>query len=81
MQDIIETLNNYVKNRIPTGGFLHAVLSNDLTMACMKADDRNKYRLFEIIQYIYNDLPSNCWGSPEKVDTWLKGGDKDEDMS
>ena len=73
MQEIIETLERYVNDRCPTGGFLHAVLSNNLTEACAKADMRNQSRLAEIVVYIYNNLPIICWGSPEKVDKWLAG--------
>lgn len=73
MERIKETLKRYVEDRCPTGGFLHAVLSNDLTEACARADMYNQVRLVEIVTYIYNDLPGNCWGSPEKVDKWLDG--------
>lgn len=72
-QYIINSLEAYVNSRIPTGGFLHAVLSNDLQRACMKADDINKHLLFEIVSYIYNNLPMGCYGSPEKVEKWLTG--------
>jgi hypothetical protein len=71
MDYIIDTLERYVSDRCPTGGFLHAVLSNDLTQACAKADMHNQRRLHEIVSYIYNNLPSICWGSPEKVEKWL----------
>lgn len=70
--DYKETLERYVQNKIPTGGFLKAVLENDLVQAFGRADDINKYRIGEIIEYIYNELPSLCWGSPEKVQNWLK---------
>lgn len=70
--DYKETLERYVQNKIPTGGFLKAVLENDLVEAFGQADDINKYRIGEIIKYIYNELPSLCWGSPEKVQNWLK---------
>lgn len=73
MQYIKESLKSYIENRIPTGGFLHAVLSNDLMKAFQKADMRNRYQLFEIVEYIYNNLPINSYGSPEQVDKWLKG--------
>jgi len=72
MNDIIETLNRYVNNKIPTGGFLHAVLSNDLMGACAKADNINRHRLVEISSYIYNNLPMDSWGSPEIVSKWLE---------
>ena len=77
MDYIIETLKSYVEDRCPTGGFLHAVLSNDLTEACARADMRNQARLPEIVTYIYNNLPMICWGSPEKVEKWLAGTEND----
>ena len=73
MQNIKDTLELYVNDRCPTGGFLYAVLSNDLTEACAHADMRNLRQLPEIVTYIYNNLPSICWGSPEKVESWLSG--------
>jgi hypothetical protein len=70
-ENIKETLARYVENRCPTGGFLRAVLSNDLTEACSRADTQNQKCIFDIVNYIYNNLPSVCWGSPKKVDKWL----------
>jgi hypothetical protein len=69
---IVPTLDRYVLNHIPTGGFLEAVLSNDLKEACARADSQNRYLLFEIVSYLYNEVPSACWGSPEKVQKWLE---------
>jgi len=66
-----ESLARYVKHRIPTGGFLQAVLENNLKEACGRADDQNQATLFHIVSYIYNELPFNCWGSPERVRQWL----------
>jgi len=71
MEQVKETLERYVNDRCPTGGFLHAVLSNDLTEACARADMRNQRQLPEIVTYIYNNIPSISWGSPEKVEKWL----------
>jgi len=76
MEEIKETLERYVRDRTPAGGFLSAVLSNDLTEACGRADMRNQIRLHEIVSYIYNNLPMLCWGSPEKVDAWLNRKEK-----
>ncbi len=67
-----ESLDNYAQRRVSTGGFLHAVLSNDLFDACAKADDINKPCLCDICSYIYNNLPIACWGSQEDVKAWLK---------
>jgi hypothetical protein len=71
MYYIIQSLKSYVENKVPPGGFLYAVLSNDLTGACAKADEHNQKQLFDIVNYVYNNLPYNSWGSPEKVKKWL----------
>lgn len=76
MQEIIGALDRYVNKRIPTGGFLEAVLCNNLMEAVGRADHINIRRLKEIVEYCYNDIPSICWGSPEKVSNWLRGGDE-----
>jgi hypothetical protein len=68
---LIPGITRYVQARIPTGSFLKAVLSNDLKEACARADYLNQHLLFEIVAYLYNEVPSKCWGSPEKVQAWL----------
>ena len=65
------SLDNYVSQGIPTGGFLQAVLENNLFEAFARADSENLRDLQEIIQYCYQRLPSSCWGSPENVREWL----------
>jgi len=71
-----EGLDRYAKYRIPTGHFLQAVLCNDLMEAIGRADEENRADLFEICDYIYNHMPFQCHGSPEKVKAWLAGRDK-----
>lgn len=66
-----ESLDRYVQHKIPTGGFLQAVLSNDLFSAMAKADSESSEALKHIVMYIYNELPSECWGSKEKVREFL----------
>ena len=53
------------------GGFLTAVLSNDLAGAFSKADDENRYAIDKYIRFLWNDCPSGCWGSKEAFDSWL----------
>jgi hypothetical protein len=65
-------LDRYANERIPTGGFLRAVLENDLRGACERADDENAHDLYEIVRYCYNRIPAVCWGSPESVKKWLE---------
>ena len=65
-------LRRYVEDHIPTGGFLTAVLSNDLRLACEYADLENQPHIFDIVNFLYNEAPAACWGSPERVEQWLK---------
>ena len=60
-----------MREHTPTGGFLRAALENDLKETCFCADDRNQALLYLIVKYLYNEIPSKCWGSPEKVQAWL----------
>lgn len=70
-QNIKDSLNRYVNEKIPTGGFLYAVLANDLMMAFARADLENRNSMFEIVKYVHNNLPIDCYGSYEKVERWL----------
>lgn len=67
----LSSLIRYIEERTITGGFLDAVLCNDLKGACSRADSYNQPVIFEIVYFLYNYAPSACWGSPEKVDAWL----------
>lgn len=67
----LSVLWRYVKSGIPTGSFLEAVLSNNLKHAVMTADAYNTVALVAIVAYIYNFVPSPCWGSPEKYQAWI----------
>lgn len=58
----------------PFGGFLTAVLANDLVGAFAGADEENRQIMFEYASYLYNELPSRTgdvtvdyWGSYEAV--------------
>lgn len=67
-------LRRYIENGIEPGSFLSAVLSNDLRGACEKADDENRHRLFDYVQFFYCYVPSECWGSPSKFKDWCERG-------
>ena len=45
IEHLMPTLDRYIQNHIPTGGFLEAVLSNDLRNALDRADDENLWLL------------------------------------
>ena len=71
--DIIKPLKAYQEHGVPTGGFLQAVLENNLMESFGRADIQNRYDLFEICEYVYNKMPMACHGSPEKVKAWIDG--------
>lgn len=68
----LKTLVDYVANRVPTGGFLHAVLTNDLIETMGRADHINREHIHDICSFVYNWLPANCWHSEEAVKRWLE---------
>ncbi len=69
--DIITSIYNYAANHRPVGGFLQAVIRNDLKEACGRADDDNLLVLSQIVQIFYAETPAGCWGSEEHYGKWL----------
>lgn len=65
-----ESLVAYIMTARPTGGFLGAVLENNLREAFCRADEANTEALPRLVAVLYNYAPSACWGSPEKVREW-----------
>lgn len=61
----------YIEHGIELGSFGMAVVCNDLRRACECADGINRYRLWDIVCWLYNKAPAPCWGSPAKVKAWL----------
>jgi len=77
---MVEAIDRYVEKRTPTGDFLMAVLENNLKEAIHRGDEENVHLLPAYVGYCYNEIPSNCWGSKEKVKAWLAGPHKDIEM-
>lgn len=71
-EDLYGALERYLNNGIMPGSFLTAVLENNLSEAFGRADIDNEANMKNIIGYVYNHLPSNSWGSREKVQYYLK---------
>jgi hypothetical protein len=71
-QSTLDGLDKWAQLGIPVGSFLEAVLTNDLKRAMFGADDENREAIFDIVSYAYNELPSGCWGSPERVAAWYE---------
>ena len=63
---------NYLKYAYMPGDALTAILSNDLKKTFMHADESTIAGLHAIVMFLYNDVPGNAWGSPEKAKAWLE---------
>jgi len=67
-------VRHHVRSGHSTGHFLTAILSNDLAEVVNRADDKNMALLKTWVMFLYNVLPSGCWGSKAKVKAWRKAG-------
>lgn len=63
-------LQLWIESGIYPGSFLTAVLENDLAEACGRAEENNLRALPAYVAYLYNEAPSQCWGSPAKCEAW-----------
>ena len=70
-QQAVGSIGLYITNGVPLGGQLTSVVQNDLRNAMGMADIARRQVLFAIVGYLYNDVPSVCWGSKEKHDAWM----------
>ncbi len=73
--EILMGLARYINQRILPGGFLRAVLSNDLMGAVCRADPDSLAALQHICKFLYNHCPSPCHGSKEKMIAWIEGSE------
>lgn len=74
----LESIQRYVEDGIPPGDFLYAVLTNNLREAFGRADEDNLAAMGDIVAFCWCKIPSQCWGSPEKVSAWMKQKAKEE---
>ena len=66
-----EGIELYLTAHIPTGSFLLAVLANDLSSACDRADFDSRTHLWNVVFFLQNYAPVEAWGSRDKVRAWL----------
>lgn len=70
--DVQESIDNYVRYGIPTGGFLEACIDNDLREACATADENNLPIIPAIVAYLYNECPFGSWGFEGAHNRWVE---------
>jgi len=69
--NVKDAIDNFAKYGGRPGGFVYAVLCNNLSESFKRADDENRFAMHDIVAYCYNELPMECWGSEDKVIAWL----------
>ncbi len=67
-----ESLNAYIEQGRPTGGFLQACIENDMKEAFGRADENNLLIIPAIVGYLYNEAPQGCWGYKGAFTAWLE---------
>lgn len=66
-----EGLLNYFERHRPTGGFLRAVLENDMASAVVRADAVSLAGLRDLLLFLVNEAPQGSWGTADRVSRWL----------
>jgi len=70
-ENLLGGLYRYSEDKIPTGSFMRAVLTNDLFGALGKYSGNSFDELNQLFTLMYNYMPSNQYGSKDKVNGWL----------
>ena len=78
-EHIRDSVQRYIETGCPVGSFLTAVISNDLCSAFACADSINSTNMQRIVGFFYNEAPSTCWGSPEKMNAWIEHHQKERE--
>jgi len=64
-------LERYVIKGIRPGGYLNAVICNNLFQALGQADQHNRHAIGTLATFINSKCPAACFGNPELVQDWI----------
>lgn len=67
-------LFRYIEHGNVPGDFLQQVICNRLVHALGQADSTNRECIFDIATFVYNEMPSESWGSQKEMDEWIEAG-------
>ena len=70
--EMIGHLRAYAEHGAPLGDFLGAVVDNDLSKACSRADEENAANLPALVAWLYNEAPHGCWGYAGAYGQWIE---------
>jgi len=65
-------LDRYLKEHIRPGGYLYAVLTNDLKDAVLRWGGQESNPLKTLIYFFCAEISAPAWGSVANVEAWLK---------
>ena len=65
-----QSANNFLMYGMMPGGFLEAVLRNDLYRAASCADHQNRNMLADVALSVYHNFPPGSFGNEENVKAW-----------
>lgn len=65
-------VKRYIEEGDALTHFTEALFANDLQGVFAHADKAQARQLRNWVQLVYNRVPSQCWGSYEKIETWRK---------
>jgi len=67
---IYKKLVEYATTGCPLGDYLTAVINNDWKEAVARADESNLAGMHDLMIFMCNEMPMNCFGSPKNVKYW-----------
>lgn len=70
-EEIMNSLSDYVNREYVPMGFLYQVLCNNLFGAIHRADATMKPLIPLLCEYIFWEIPGDCWGSREIVKAYM----------
>lgn len=71
----------YVEYGNVPGNWMCYLLSNDLIRSWGFADTTNREAMGDLVNFLYNDIPSPCKGSEKAIEAWNEaGGAKGQDI-
>lgn len=71
------SLIRYIVSGLQTGGFLKLCIANQFSAICAADDDLTIDELRSLYRWIYNEMPSEAWGSFHKVDMWVMAKERE----
>jgi hypothetical protein len=71
-----QSLENYLMYGYQPGGFLTAVLANDLRLAVSRGDHWNKTNLHRIVTEVVHKVPAVAQGNYSAVKNWCEDRDQ-----